>query len=415
MSRLSTPGIINAFTDEPHTARRGLLTLTLLLALLLLSGCTPPLGSYRHSEEPIVFRPPVEQHFGNSYPHQPAPPSIAVEERPVMQAPKFTAAAPVPLSPGDRIQLTVQNGKPFSGLFEVDIDGALKIPFLPAIRAYGRTIEEVEETIRNTLIDEQIFRRGHLALSARVQLWAPIQVHVGGAVFNPGMVSSNVRSPDERAQKTLQQSGDFPIDRLLPAALRAAGGVRPDASLEKIKLIRNGEAQIINLSGIMSGYPITPVALMSGDTIIVPSSGRFDSRLVAPSSVTPPGIRIFISSLTTPAPGNASAAIEKHATSIPYGSRLLTAAVSANCVGGTNITNGSRYVLLVRTDPLTGREEALKRPIDELLLSPERNEMNPFMMPNDSVACYDSGVTNLRDIGRSLTDILMPFTLLMLL
>jgi hypothetical protein len=229
------------------------------------------------------------------------------------------------------------------------------------------------------------------------------------------MVSSNVRSPDERAQKTLQQSGDFPIDRLLPAALRAAGGVRPDASLEKIKLIRNGEAQIINLSGIMSGYPITPVALMSGDTIIVPSSGRFDSRLVAPSSVTPPGIRIFISSLTTPAPGNASAAIEKHATSIPYGSRLLTAAVSANCVGGTNITNGSRYVLLVRTDPLTGREEALKRPIDELLLSPERNEMNPFMMPNDSVACYDSGVTNLRDIGRSLTDILMPFTLLMLL
>ena len=136
---------------------------------------------------------------------------------------------------------------------------------------------------------------------------------------------------------------------------------------------------------------------------------------MAPSAITPPGIRVFLSNLVTPAPGNAASAIEKHATSLPYGSRLLTAAISANCVGGTNTTNGSRHAVLVRTDPMSGREETIERPVHELLRAPERNDVNPFVMPNDSVVCYDSGVTNLRDIARTLGDILLPFTLLALL
>ncbi len=410
----SHPFITSAVIIEPILKKISLL-IFLLLIILLNSACTPTLGHYSHRAEPVYQRPPVEQHFGHSLPYQPLTPRIRTTAEPFMQAPAFTAAEPVPLSPGDRLQVSIQNGEQFSGLFEVDIDGDLKIPYLPSIQAFGRTIKEVEQALEDSLVAEQMFHRDQITLSIRVQQWAPIQVHVGGAVFNPGLVSSNVRSPEEREQKSQQFSGDYPIDRLLPAALRAAGGIRPDAIISRIQLIRNGKTRTINLNGIMNGYPIKPVALMSGDTIIVPGSGRFDSRLVSPSAITPPGIRVFLSSLTTPAPGNAAAAVEKHATSLPYGSRLLTAAVSANCIGGTQTTNGSRHVVLVRTDPISGREEALKRPVDELLLNPELNEVNPFMMPNDSVACYDSGFTNFRDIGRSFSDILFPFTLLLLL
>ena len=113
-----------------------------------------------------------------------------------------------------------------------------------------------------------------------------------------------------------------------------------------------------------------------------------------------------------PATGNAISAVGKEASSLPYGSRLHTAAVSANCVGGIRSTSASRYVVLVRTDPLTGREEVLERSIHELLEAPQRDDLNPFMMPNDSVACYDSGVTNLRDVARTIFEMLLPLSLL---
>jgi hypothetical protein len=144
----------------------------------------------------------------------------------------------------------------------------------------------------------------------------------------------------------------------------------------------------------------------------VRGTGRFDPGLVAPSAITPPGIRVFLSNLTVPATGNAISAVGKEASSLPYGSRLLTAAVSANCVGGVNATSASRHVVLVRTDPVSGREQALERPIHELLQAPHRDDLNPYVMPNDGVACYDSGVTNLRDIARTIAEILLPISLL---
>jgi polysaccharide export outer membrane protein len=162
----------------------------------------------------------------------------------------------------------------------------------------------------------------------------------------------------------------------------------------------------------MQGQPIAAVPLMSGDNVVVPSSGRIDPNLVALSAITPPGVRVFLSNLTVPTNGNAGAAVNKEASSLPYGSRLLTATFSANCVGGVNTTNAARYAVLVRTDPLSGRQETLERPIHDLLQAPNSNALNPLLMPNDAIACYDSGVTNLRDIVRTVLDLLMPFALL---
>jgi len=389
---------------------------TLLSASLLINACTTPhLGSQRYSKAPQQPWVNPLHHFGVDHPYQPNAPLYRPEPvEPNTNLPRWVTEPP-PLSPGDRVQVNIQNGDNINGIYEVDIDGALKLPFIPPLPVAGHRTSHAEQLIGNALVENKMFRADRIRVSVLVQQWAPVQVHVGGAVFSPGLVTANVRPAEDRALKSLQRSGDFPPSRLLPAALRAAGGVRPDAAINHIRLIRNSKTRLINLGGIMNGYPIEPVALMSGDTIIVPSTAQFDSRLVTPSAITPPGIRVFLSNLISPSPGNGASAIGKHATSLPYGTRLLAAAISANCVGGTHTTNGSRHAILVRTDPITGREESLERSVHDLLRSPERNAVNPFIMPNDSIACYDSGITNLRDMARTLGDIMLPLTLIFLL
>lgn len=317
-----------------------------------------------------------------------------------------------PLSPGDRLQIHIVDGEGFNGRYELGMDGTLQLPHLPALAVAGGDARHAEAQIRTALVAADLFKPHRVRVSVRVHEWSHVQVHVSGAVFDPGMVTINVRNPEERALKDNLASGDFPSERMLAAALRAAGGIRPDAAVDQIRLIRNGRLRQLDYSGLLQGRRTLQVPLMSGDTIVVPGSGSYDAALVAPSAITPPGIRVFLSNLTVPAAGNALSAISKQSSSLPYGSRLLTATFSANCVGGVNSTNAARHVLLVRTNPLSGQQETIEQPISALLQAPYRHDLNPLLMPNDSIACYDSGVTSLRDIARTLADILLPFTLL---
>lgn len=314
-----------------------------------------------------------------------------------------------PLSPGDRLQVNVTDGDEFSGIFDLDLDGTLNLPYLPGLQAAGNSSAWVQDKIARALVTAGYFRNGLVQVSVKVQQWSPVQVNVSGAVFQPGLVTINVRKPEEKAQKSLQRTGDFPTDRLMPAALRAAGGVRPDADVTSILLVRNGIAQEVNLSGVFFGAHSDALPMMAGDRLIVPSTGQYDETLVRPTAITPPGIRIFISNLTIPATDNSKSAVSGEATKIPYGTRLLTALISGNCVGGTNMTNSGRYGVLVTHNPLSGQSEVIERPIEDLLRRPEDTQLNPLMMPNDGIACYDSGVSNVRDIARTLADIVLPF------
>ena len=141
---------------------------------------------------------------------------------------------------------------------------------------------------------------------------------------------------------------------------------------------------------------------------MVPSSGYFQSDLVRRSQITPPGIRIFISNLSIPASNNTLSAVNSSSTSMPYGTRFLQGLLSSNCVGGTQLTNASRRVVLISRNPLTGRTEVIERSVQQLVSDPERDDINPFLMPNDGIACYDSGVTNFRDVMRTFSDFLAP-------
>ena len=179
-----------------------------------------------------------------------------------------------------------------------------------------------------------------------------------------------------------------------------------------VELIRGGRRQSIDLSGVFSGEPFSDVPLIAGDQVIVPDTGSVDPKIVRPSQITPIGVKIFISNLTSPAAGNAVAAIGRDATSFPYGSRFSQAVVSGNCAGGALWTNARRRAILVTTEAQTGRTTVLERSVEDLLRRSNDNRSNPYLMANDAVACYDSGVTNLREILGLVRDIVVPGALI---
>jgi protein involved in polysaccharide export with SLBB domain len=317
-----------------------------------------------------------------------------------------------PFSPGDRINVSVLDGEEFSGIFEIDIDGTVQLPYNEAVLLSGLTSREAEDLIARSLVEGGFIRAHAVRVSVRVQQWAAVRVSVSGAVFQPGRHRINDRTAEERMQKATQSSGDYATERDLAAALRAAGGIRPDAAVSRVEITRKGQTVRVDLSAILFGGQLADVPLAAGDQIHVPGTGGFRDELVRPSGITPPGIRVFLSNLTVPARNNASSAVSPDATRLPYGTRLLNAAISANCVGGTASTNSARHVLLVSNNPISGTQDMVDRSIAQLLQQPWEPANNPVLMPGDGVACYDSDVTNVRDVALTLADILLPLGIL---
>ncbi|WP_372880106.1 polysaccharide biosynthesis/export family protein [Psychromonas sp.] len=316
------------------------------------------------------------------------------------------------LSPGDMLSVSLENGEGFNGNYVVSSQGLLTIPLLAPINVMGLPSNIVAEKISIALIKGEIFKASTANVSVQVLNWSEIEVSVSGAVFNPGRVLINDPRPTSKLEQVTDAFGDYSTKRLLSEALRASGGVRPDAKLDQVILIRKGWRIETDMTGILTGAPVKDYPLIAGDRIIVPTTGCFQSNLVRPSQITPKGFRVFMSNLIDSAGSNSNAAIGNFSSSMPYGTRLLQSAISANCVGGKQWTNAPRKVVLVSVNPLTQQTQVIERSIEELVRNPNREAINPYLMPNDAVACYDSDVTNLRDVAGTIADIILPLTLL---
>ncbi len=339
---------------------------------------------------------------------QPSP-LQAPAPQPIPVAPDDRA---LPLSPGDMVDINMEFGDGFNGSYVIDNLGLIHLPIVSPIEAAGKTPRQVSNDIEMALVRANIFRPQTARASVRVLHWAAIEVPVSGAVFQPGRVVINDRSANSIQDDKLLASGDYSNKRLLSEAIRAASGIRPDAKLDQVILVRNGWQIEVDLTGILSGTPVRDYPLIDGDQVIVPSTGCFQPFLVRPSQITPKGFRVFMSNLIDSAQSNSAAGISSYATNIPYGTRLLQAAVSANCIGGKEWTNAPRKVMLASLNPITNQTLVVERSVEQLMRAANRDQINPFLMPNDAVACYDSSVTNLRDVARTLVDVLAPFSLL---
>ena len=121
-------------------------TLLITLSLGILYGC---------SQKQIIFQEGVvvaDEGFRLTRP-------VKVNSSQNLNSPtkKLSAFPPtLVMSAGDKIKINIQGGKQFSGLFTVDIDGYLKLPYLQPIYANGSTIQEINQRLRDTLEMEQI-------------------------------------------------------------------------------------------------------------------------------------------------------------------------------------------------------------------------------------------------------------------
>lgn len=323
-----------------------------------------------------------------------------------------TKAQVIPLSPGDIINVSIEDGEGFSGQYVLDLNGFISLPLIAPIEAAGKAPHIVARDIEMALIKASIFKPATATTVVNVAHLSGIEVHVSGAVFQPGRVEINARNRHNTLEQQFQASGDFATKRLLSEALRAASGIRPDAKLDQVILIRNGWQVEVDMTGVLTGKSVIDYPLISGDQVVVPSTGCFQPHLVRPSQITPKGFRVFMSNLIDSAGNNASAAVGRYSTNIPYGTRLLQAAISANCVGGKEWTNAPRSVLLVSKHPITEETQVIQRSVEALMRTSAREDINPYLMPNDAIACYDSTVTNVKDVVKTVADIFLPFAIL---
>ena len=311
-------------------------------------------------------------------------------------------------SPGDRMNIFVPGSPEFSGDYAVNADGRVILPFAGEVQAVGLTNSELSKKIQDALVKSGAFKADKFLLSVRPVQYAPINITVSGAVFLSGRFVINNIAAADKGEKAIAKYGDSPIERFVAAALRAAGGVRPDADLTRIVLQRGKQSFVLNWQGAMTGAPVDDVPLLEGDHIQVGEAPCFQSALVRPSQITPPGIRLFLSNLTVPALGNAGSAINRETSAVPYGTRLLAGLVAANCVGGSRASNAARYAVLISRNPKTMQTEVIQRAIEDMVLSPDRDQVNPYLMPDDAIACYDSAVTDVREISSLVQALVLP-------
>ena len=313
---------------------------------------------------------------------------------------------------GDVIRIRFQGMPKFDGLYQVNTDGDIELPFAEAFSIKGHNRKSLTLAIEKELVRLKWFYQDTVNVDVSLVRLAPVNIAVIGAVFNPGRISINDQPIQKQEDAIQQMAGAFSSGRDLVAALSAAGGVRPDADLHHIYLKRGDSILRVVLNNVMNGvdYAKTP-SLVNGDVILVKTTGSENKTLIKPSQITPPGMRIFMSNLTAPALSNAQSAVGSDATRLPYGSSLLDSAISANCIGGTHQANASRSIVMVTRNYGSQRQLVIRRSINQLLANSSDPSVNPYVMPNDGVACYDSQFTNFRDVARGVIEIVSPLFL----
>ncbi len=320
-----------------------------------------------------------------------------------------------PISRGDLLRVVVLNDELLSGDFEIEEQGLLRLPQLRAFRVHGVTTDALERQIRTALVREQLYRADAPPVSVKIVDRAPVRIHVGGAVYEPGVVEINQKFEQERDPLRQEAAGDLSTNRTLSGALRSAAGVRPDADVQRIILRRDGKEYRVDMKEAALDRKFYDPYMMADDEVEVPSMGCFQPGLAKQSFITRTGVKVQLSNLTVPALRNSASAIEEDARSLKYGTTLLQILFKMNCIGGVAATSADRHALLVSTNPLTKETEVIRRSVEELVRRSDRDEHNPILLPDDSIACYDSNVTNIRDVLSTFKDLTVPFGLLGLL
>jgi protein involved in polysaccharide export with SLBB domain len=402
----------------PATQRASSRRTFALLALALTSGCaTMPVprnavdAQYQPAQR-LLADAPTDRCSAPALPAGLA--ALTVEQAETL------AASPDILGPGDRVRLEISGDKDvLSRDYVIAANGTLMIDGIAPMAVAGRSSAAVARDLRKAFVSAGLIRDIAGNLRFVLNESTGVAVSVEGAVFEPGVIVAGDRSAEARATTVANRAqGDFNNGRSLATAIRAAGGLRPDAALDAVYLVRGGRYARIDLRPVLGGVaggdgvgglPVDP-QLARGDRVIVPSAGCFQPLLVRPSPVTAPGIRVYMSNLSRPAASNASSAIGRDSTSLPYGTRFLQGLIAANCIGGSAM-NAARSAVLISHNPINGHSVVISRQVEALVREADRDDRDPYLMPGDAIACYDSNAMTFVDAVGVVGNLLGPAVL----
>lgn len=192
------------------------------------------------------------------------PASLEAEQRPAaltLNAPRQVAAQPYTIGVGDVLLLATRGNastvEQLSGLlaaqnrrqgYTVQDDGSIAIPEVGRVPVAGRTLEEAEAILFQSLVENQI----DPSFSVEIAEFNSKRVSIGGAVANPAVV------PISLTTLTLDQG------------LAATGGVTSeDMDYVSIRIYRDGTLYQIPLKDYLQRPDLQKLRLIDGDSIFV--------------------------------------------------------------------------------------------------------------------------------------------------
>ena len=62
-------------------------------------------------------------------------------------------------------------------------------------------------------------------------------------------------------------------------------------------------------------------------------------------------------------------------------------------------------------NPMNGKSVVIQRSVEKLVRQDDRDDRDPYLMPGDSLACYDSAAMNVRDVVSLIGETASPYFL----
>ncbi len=188
----------------------------------------------------------------------------------VSASPVFAQGADAPsaavgsyvVGPQDVLTITSYDQADLSGRFTVEADGTFTYPLIGRFRAGGLTLRQVEESLKQRLINEGFFKRPQVTVS--VETYKSQKVFIIGEVRNPGTypLSGNMNLVEgiARAGSTLPSASGEAV--IVHAGENATGPTLPSGDVKDV--VR------VNLRQLENGELSQNAALRDGDTVFVP-------------------------------------------------------------------------------------------------------------------------------------------------
>lgn len=289
------------------------------------------------------------------------------------------------LDSGDEVQIDIFDtslGYSYSSRHVLWLDGTVDLPFIGREQLRRCSTEQVRDKLLEAY--RSVFSEIDFDVSVSLVYARPLQISVAGAVHRPGSYAlpsrpQNINIISYRRSPNLETVfGQHPT---LTQAIRVAGGITPQANLERIIVRRPDffgrilEVEFDLWQMLIEGGSNADLYLQDGDTIVVPinsnNSEFYNSILsLTENEITPNYINVYLLG-----GANNSRVIESS-----QGTTLNQLLVLAG--EGAAIHNESEIVLLrLNPDYTVGQQVIRLNPEAE----PGDMQSNPFLFHNDSI------------------------------